>query len=121
MLLCLGRNQEAKTLLEDQDNPEILKQCGHILEAKRLFNEAASIYEKSKMMEKAALLYIQANNMTKAAPLVHTLQEKDIYIEFAKALERLKKYEAAVEIHEKIGTILGPVLSKPAFGLRFSL
>lgn len=103
MLLWLGRHLEAKTLLEDQDNPAILQQCTQILEQKRLFNEAANIYEKAGMVKKAGLLYIQVNNISKASPLVADLQDHDIDIEFAKALERSKKYDAAIEIYEKTG------------------
>ena len=106
MLLWLGRHLEAKTLLEGQNDPDILSQCAHILERKRLFNEAAAMYEKGGMIKKATLLYIQANNMSKASPLVHDLQDNDVYIEFAKALEQNKKYDAAIEMYEKTGMLL---------------
>lgn len=103
MLFSLGRIQEAKAIIANIDDPIVFEQCGDALEKKGMFNDAAMIYEQNGQIKKAALMYLQANNLTRAKAIIDDVCDGEVNYAFAKAHERLKRFDTAIQIYEQNG------------------
>lgn len=92
-----------KIALEPDSSPQLIRDCGEILESKKHFAEAAVLYEKSEQWDKAAGMYIKMKNWGKVSELFPRVSSRRIHLQLAKAKEADGRWDEAARAYKQAG------------------
>jgi WD repeat-containing protein 19 len=97
----LGDASKGAALALESGDRALCRECSALLEALKLYNEAAGLARAAEMWDKAASLYIAAKNFSSLSGLMDFVSTPKLHSAYAKAKEAGKEWGDALRAYEK--------------------